>query len=379
MSAISSLFSSYSSFGLVVAWLRQVIIAGAAVAGVLAMSGCAAPPIAAQGPQSGANGPMMRSPLATPSTATLFDPSLAPGRRAMQSEAYNAAVERERRAERQADADDLLRIAMVPPTTPPMRGANALRSAEKAIAPLADTLFAIDSAQRVVVENLRNVETAGFKASRTACGDGRDISSQLDLAQGELQSTQRSLDVAIQGEGFFQIQMYTPERPDGVIGFTRGGKLFVNREGHLVVGQVDGYRLIPPISLPVGTTNVQITQDGTLTVTKAADEKSVEIVRLKLARFADATSLQPLGGGIFGETEASGLPVESPAAERGAGNIIQGHIEASNVDLIRERMRLRYLQNWRSAILGSLDGDAGSVGAGQAGTMGMTDAVLRKH
>ncbi len=80
--------------------------------------------------------------------------------------------------------------------------------------------------------------------------------------------------------------------------------------------------------------------------------------RIHLVRFTDPTALRPLGGGIYAETDASGPAVESPAGERGAGAVLQGHLESSNVDLIRERLRLRFLQSWRASILGALDAAA---------------------
>ncbi|HEX8915537.1 MAG TPA: flagellar hook-basal body complex protein, partial [Humisphaera sp.] len=128
----------------------------------------------------------------------------------------------------------------------------------------------------------------------------------------------------------------------------------------IVVGQLDGYQLLPQLKLPPGATQVQIDQDGRVNVLRAGadDPKPTTIGQIALARFTDPTALRPLGGGIYAETEASGQAVESPANDRGAGAILQGHLEASNVDLVRERMRLRFLQGWRASIIGALDGDA---------------------
>lgn len=296
-------------------------------------------------------------------------PSPRPPKRAAIDPVASAA---EVRASKRAAVEHLLNEAMTPPRAAPAKPARALGVADRAVAPLADTLAAIDAAQRVVVENLRNVEAAGFKASRTACGDGRDVASQLDLAQGELQSTGRPLDVGIQGDGFFEVQVYTPDHPNGTVGFTRNGRLFVAKDGTLVVGQGDGYQLIPPLKVPVGTTALAVEQDGNIRATAAGatnpatGKPMAEVVgRLTLARFTDPSALRPLGGGLYAETEASGHAVDSAPAERGAGAIMQGYVEASNVDLTRERMRLRFLQAWRATILAAVDGDAAEP-AGQS-------------
>jgi flagellar basal body rod protein FlgG len=364
-----------SRFGLLADMAGQILIAGAAAVGIVAVAGgCGsrAPAPAAVQPQPA--GPAIPSQQIRTADITLLDEyppqqpynprQTPPGRTQRppprQSEADIAnAYERDRA--RRVESDALMADALTPAPFPTASGAAALRAADRAVAPLADTLAAIESAQRVVVDNVRNVETPGFKASRTAVSESRDIASQIDPAQGELIATQRALDVAIQGDGFFQITVYTPEHPGGATGFTRNGKLFMNRSGELVVGQVDGYQLLPPIKLPPGATQVQIDQDGRVTVTQAGadDPKPAAIGQIHLARFTDPTALRPLGGGIYAETEASGQAVESPANDRGAGALLQGHLESSNVDLVRERMRLRFLQGWRSSIVSSLDADSG--------------------
>ena len=156
-----------------------------------------------------------------------------------------------------------------------------------------------------------------------------------------------------------------PKRPPARRAYTRNGKLFMSRQGELVVGQADGYRLMPPISIPANTTQLAISPEGKITATvvaqgavagQAGTATLKEVGQLVLVRFADPTGLKPLGGGIYVDSESSGQPVVGSANDAGAGAIVQGHLESSNVDLVRERMRLRFLQGWRSAIIGSLDG-----------------------
>jgi flagellar basal body rod protein FlgG len=402
----SSFFGvSRSGLGLLADVAGQVLVAAAAAAGVMAVAGCssraaqppvamAAPPAATPDPRAAATPPAMSSALSAPADAALFDTPASPaagqgdvwtsspraagnaagpagGATSSRQATDPAATARERKRARQAEVDALIAEAAIPPAGPAARGSVALRAADRAIAPLADTLAAIDAAQRVVVENLRNTEVTGFKASRTACGDGRDVASQLDTSHGEMQATHRLLDVAVRGDGFLQIQVYTPERPAGAVGFTRNGRLYVSpKDGTLVVGKEDGWKVIPPIAVPVGTTELKVEPDGTVRITQAGAEKPAPqaIGRLTLVRFTDPSALQPLGGGVYGESESSGAAVESGGGERGAGTFVQGFLEASNVDLVRERMRMRFLQTWRATVLAALDGEADPVPADDAVT-----------
>ncbi|MDB5296303.1 MAG: flagellar basal-body rod protein FlgG, partial [Phycisphaerales bacterium] len=278
-----------------------------------------------------------------------------PGQPPVEPDAAASGTER-KRAQR-AEIDAMLNEAMQPPLAPPTRAAVALGASEKAVAPLVDTLAAIDAAQQVIVENLRNIETVGFKGSRTAVGDGKDVARQLDVTDGELQPTHRMLDVAIQGDGFLQVQVYTPEKPESSVGFTRNGRLYMNRKGEVVVGEAEGYKLIPPLLLPPGTTKLTIDAAGRVAAARdTADSPTPAAVgRIHLARFTDPTALRPLGGGIYAESAASGPATESPAAERGAGTVLQGFLEASNVDLVRERLRLHFLQTWRAGLIGAIE------------------------
>lgn len=277
-----------------------------------------------------------------------------------------AASPAEKAASKQQNIDALIAEALTAPQLGD-RTIAALKVSDRAVAALADTITAIDAAQRIIVDNLRNVDTTGYKSTRTSCGEGRDVTCQIDVAQGELRSTGRPLDVAISGEGFFQVKIYTPQHPQGSVGYTRNGNLLINKEGELVctamtantprTGGVAGYQLLPPIALPADATEVTVNADGVVECTIAGKGLRRTVGRIGLTRFLNPSSLQGVGGGIYLETDSSGRPIECPPGENGAGTITQGYLEASNVDLTRERLRLRFLQNWRGALFRAIDGE----------------------
>src|SRR5437763_2648014 len=155
-------------------------------------------------------------------------------------------------------------------------------------------LRALSTRIDVVANNLANAETTAFKASRVNFEDlmylqlkqpgttdstgeispagifvglGTKISNtQLDLTQGSMEATNRPLDVGIQGNGFFAIKILDSL---GNTGFTRNGNFFINDKGEMVLGMGDGYRLVPPIKVPINATSVSIGQDGTVSYTRA--------------------------------------------------------------------------------------------------------------
>lgn len=354
-------FTTSSLPNLLLAAARQVVIAAAAVAGVLAIAGCSRPPAAASG-MSSAPAPVMPSPGNRMPDATL-EPSAS---RSLVPPAYSPhaphATAEEQRQARQETINRLINEALTPHPMPMRRDANALGVAERAVAPLADTLDAIDAGIRVIVENLRNADTSGYKVSRTAVGDGRDVAMQLDTSPGELQGTNRALDVAIQGDGFLPVRIYPKEQPDGAIAYTRNGMLFMNSTGNIVVGDdIHGYLLVPDIKFPPSVTQITITAAGDVRVSVDRQPQTTSVGEISLALFTDPSALRPLGGGLYGETEASGRAVPTPAGSQNAGRLIQGHLEASNLDLSRERMRLKFLRNWRTSIVAALE-DAAAPG-----------------
>lgn len=228
-------------------------------------------------------------------------------------------------------------------------------------------LRALSTRIDVVANNLANAETTAFKGSRVnfedlmytmvkppgsmnAAGDmspagifvglGTKISNtQVDQTQGSMENTGRQLDVGIQGNGYFKVKIL--DTIDNGIGYTRNGNFFINKDGYLVFGLGEGYNLIPPIQIPQGVTDINISQDGTIEVVKPnSNGQKQKVGELKLTQFVNPQGLKLLGGSIYTETEASGPPLESRAGENGAGTILQNFLESSNVDPVKELVTL---------------------------------------
>ena len=200
-----------------------------------------------------------------------------------------------------------------------------------------------------IANNLANVSTPGFKESRVAfrdllyrgpaagsstaagvaVGTGATVSSgSRDERQGVLQSTGRPTDLAIEGEGFFQVR-----RPDGTLAYTRAGNFQVDARGRLTTASGD--LLVPPISLPRDG-EPTVDPDGAVAVTRP-DGTRAQVGRIELVRFANPTGLAAVGDGLLVETASSGAPT---AAGASAGAIRQGFLEGSNVSLMTEMTAL---------------------------------------
>lgn len=209
----------------------------------------------------------------------------------------------------------------------------------------------------VISNNLANVSTNGFKRSRAVFEDllyqtirpagtqataqnqvpagltlgtgARPVATVRTFSQGTLQQTSSSYDVAIDGQGFFQVQM-----PDGTLGYTRDGSFQLDSQGQLVTS--NGLVVDPGIVLPAGAKEFAIGQDGTVTATIAGQVQPVQLGQLQVATFINPVGLAPLGRNLFGETAASGVPTVNVAGENGAGLLNQGYAEASNVNVVEE-------------------------------------------
>jgi flagellar basal-body rod protein FlgG len=227
-------------------------------------------------------------------------------------------------------------------------------------------LRALSTRIDVVANNLANAETTAFKRSRvnfedlyylalkqpgttSANGDvspagiyvglGVKVSNtQLDTEQGSLESTGRQLDVAISGQGFFKVKILD-SISDG-FGYSRNGNFFVNSNGELVLGMGDGYKLEPKITIPKGVTDVAISQDGRVDVIQAGSNKKVTVGQLEIFQFVNPQGLNLLGGSIYTQTDSSGQPIQSKPGENGAGQVLQGFLESSNVDPVKELVTL---------------------------------------
>lgn len=210
----------------------------------------------------------------------------------------------------------------------------------------------------VIANNLANVNTTGFKRSRAHFEDllyqtvqgpstlgSRDTEQlpaiQIGLgtrlnsvqrieAQGSLEQTSRPLDLAIEGEGYFQVQL-----PNGNAAYTRDGSLQISDQGVLVTNQ--GYALQPPIRVPKDTSSIAISETGVVTakgVGGAGGDQ--ELGRIELARFANPSGLESMGQNLFSETTASGEPIKGMPTEQGMGRVAQGYLESSNVEIVQE-------------------------------------------
>lgn len=228
-------------------------------------------------------------------------------------------------------------------------------------------LSALSTELDVIANNLANVNTQGFKASRVnfqdllyqerklpgvenANGDVRPIGlyvglgvevagTQLDFEQGALQQTGRSLDVAIEGDGFLQVVVEDETAPGG-IAYTRFGALTRNQDGELVMANDVGYRLEPTIVVPEEAVDVNITPDGRVWYRPAGGEDLVEAGQIELAGFINPQGLQQLGMNLYAWTPASGPPITGLPREEGLGSIQGGFLEMSNVDATRELVNL---------------------------------------
>jgi flagellar basal-body rod protein FlgG len=218
-------------------------------------------------------------------------------------------------------------------------------------------LDAQSARMRVIANNLANVNTTGFKRDRatfetlayqvmTAAGapasadnryaTGLSLGSGVEMtgtarvnSQGALATTDNPLDLAIEGDGFFQVTM-----PDGTIGYTRDGSFNLSAEGQIVTP--DGLPLQPAIQVPEGAQSITIGADGTVSAQMPGETEPTQLGQIELARFINPSGLAAKGGNLFTETAASGAPQVGPASLDGRGSIRQGMLESSNVNVVQE-------------------------------------------
>lgn len=232
---------------------------------------------------------------------------------------------------------------------------------------------ALDTKLDVVANNLANISTTGFKRSRTNFEDlfyetrrepgARDANdepaphgiqvglgvltsgTQLDFTQGSVDPTDRPLDVAIDGEGFFQVKTYYNGQE--VTAYTRDGNLVRNANGKLVLANSEGSALEPPIEIPENTAagSITISSDGRVQVVQSGDASTLtEVGQIELARFVNPEGLKSIGKNLYVETDASGQPITGMPQEDGLGGISQGNLEGSNVEPVKELVDLIYTQ-----------------------------------
>jgi len=213
----------------------------------------------------------------------------------------------------------------------------------------------------VISNNLANANTMGFKSSRAVfedllyqnvrqvgaqssegtqlpsglmIGTGvRTVATEKSHAQGNLVQTEGSLDLAIQGRGFFQVL-----RPDGSLAYTRDGSFQLSATGEVVTA--GGYLVQPAITVPTDAQSVTIGSDGTVSVSTAGATAPTQIGNIQLADFANPTGLQPIGENQFLESGASGSPTTGTPGLSSIGSLVQGALESSNVNSVKELVSL---------------------------------------
>lgn len=149
------------------------------------------------------------------------------------------------------------------------------------------------------------------------------------MSQGALSFTEKKLDVAIRGEGFFQVEM-----PNGQTSYTRDGTFERDAEGNMVT--LDGYQIIPNIVIPENARDIAIAKDGTVEVFLDDDAEAVNVGQITLARFANKAGLEAIGDNLYLETPSSGTANIVVAASAGTGSILQNFVEQSNVNAVTE-------------------------------------------
>ena len=222
-------------------------------------------------------------------------------------------------------------------------------------------LDAQQTRMNVISNNLANVNTTGFKRDRAVfedllyqnirqaggqtsattqaptglmLGTGvRIVATEKLHAQGNMVNSQNPLDLAIAGEGHFQIL-----QADGTTAYTRNGQFHLSRDGEVVNG--DGLVIQPAITVPPGTRSLTIGKDGTVSVVLPGEAIAQQIGQITTTDFINPAGLEAIGGNLFLETTASGSPTNGTPGLDGLGTIIQGSLENSNVEVVEELVNM---------------------------------------
>ncbi len=186
----------------------------------------------------------------------------------------------------------------------------------------------------LMYQNLRQVGSSTSEQSQLPTGlqvglGVRTVATSRSFTQGSLQQSGSNLDVAIQGNGFFQITM-----PDGTINYTRDGAFQVNAQGQLVTS--NGLPVANGITVPANATNLSISADGNVTATIAGQVGPQAIGTIPLASFINPAGLEPRGQNLYAESAASGQPNTGNPGTNGLGQLMQGFLETSNVNVVQE-------------------------------------------
>lgn len=237
----------------------------------------------------------------------------------------------------------------------------------------------------VTSNNLANASTVGFKKSKAIFEDllyqkvnqpggrsaadsflpeglmigagSRVVATQKNFQQGDVETTDNTLDLMIQGDGFFEIQL-----PDGTTAYTRNGQFTRDDEGTLV--NAEGYMLLPQITIPEDATGITISTDGQVSVQIAGQTEAQDLGQITVTNFINPAGLEPIGNNLYLETSASGNPIQGVGGEDGMGKIRQGQLETSNVQVTEELVNLIQAQRvyeMNSKVLTTVDQMMGSL------------------
>lgn len=222
-------------------------------------------------------------------------------------------------------------------------------------------LAAQDTRLTTISNNLANASTVGFKRDRAVfedllyqiqrqpggqttedtelpsglqLGTGvRVVGTQKQFTSGSLQVTGQSLDLAIDGRGFFPIT-----QPDGTLGYTRDGQFHLNSEGTVV--NASGLELDPNITIPDNVSSITIGVDGIVSAQVRGEAAPIVLGNIQVVDFVNPAGLQAIGGNLFVETASSGDPINGVPGENGIGQVKQGSLENSNVDIVEEMVNM---------------------------------------
>jgi len=235
-------------------------------------------------------------------------------------------------------------------------GTRSLRTA-------ASGMYAQQLNIEVIANNIANLNTTGFKKNKaefqdlmyqeiptdnvnsTGAGLNQSAVNKLQIGngvqptatqkifkQGDITPTNNQLDIAINGEGFFQVR-----KPDGTYAYSRDGSFKVNAEGKIVTS--GGHYLDPEVTLSEDTITVSINRNGTVEVSEVGGSSFV-LDNIQLVRFINPGGLDAIGNNLYVETPASGNPIFGTPGENGFGEIVQGYLESSNVDIVEEMIAM---------------------------------------
>jgi len=191
----------------------------------------------------------------------------------------------------------------------------------------------------LLYQNVVMPGTASTQQTTVAAGlqiglGSRSAASEIVQTQGDFSQTGNALDLAVTGQGFFQVTL-----PSGETGFTRSGAFHLDAQGNIVTS--DGTPMAPAITIPPNATSVTIGEDGTVTVTTPGQTAAQQVGTIQLALFPNPGGLNSVGKNLFLQTTASGDPiVGTPGGSEGLGTIQQGYLEQSNVDVVEEFIQM---------------------------------------